>query len=159
MFKKVKAIIFICIVLLVLNRIGWLNDDASKKVDKGYNFVKTKVGDMEYGGKKLSSMTMGEIAKRVGEDVKDVTKDIEITDEGLEVSNGERLHMIINPEKEDVVVAKVDIEDKKAVCAVRKVVKKFTGNEYDIEGLAGDVGIVSIKLKNEGNGQFTLNVN
>lgn len=128
--KIIKLAIFVVLVIVVLNYFGLLNPDFSQKVDTAVETTLDKVNNIEYKGKKLTDMTLKEIAANVKSDIEYITEEV-VTEDGIKLS-GKNLKVLVTPTQPILLQAELDAADTGAVESVEKLIKDFTGLDYKI---------------------------
>ena len=151
--KLIRNIIFIFVILLILAKIGWLQPDIANKVEGVGDKIYEKVSTIEYKGKQVANMSVGELATNVKDDVKGITDQVEIKGTKVIIKN-DRLNMIVNPESETVVYAIFDRNDEEAASTVNNVIKSFTGIAYDLAGLSNGGKDIEVSLNRKPDGSF-----
>lgn len=157
MFKKVKAVLFIFVVLLVLNKMGWLSEDAGKKVDGVSGFLQKKASEITYGGKKVGDMSLEELAGEIRGDVQDARGLVSLN-KGKVLVQGDKFSIEVAPVEDEVVYAKISDKDEKGILALEGVIKKITGKDYSIRENIKDDGVTEIVLENQREKGFVLKV-
>ncbi len=128
--KLIKLAIIVALVILVLNYSGMLNENASIKVDKAVENIKTKINELEYKDKALTDMTLKEISENISYDINHFKEDV-ITEDGL-LLTGEGIKTTINPSGPRVLVSDVDATNLKAVESIEKLLFTLTKQEIKI---------------------------
>ncbi len=140
--KLIKAIIFVIVVVVALNYLGLLEPDFGKKVDKAVEGAIEKVNNIEYKGKKLTEMSIKEIADNVTSDINYLKEEV-VTEDGIKLGN-KGLKVELTPNKDRVLLATVDTTNSEAVKALEELVTNLTGKEYKIP--AEKLGLDELKL-------------
>lgn len=153
--KLIKLAIIVALVILVLNYSGMLNENASIKVDKAVENIKTKINELEYKDKALTDMTLKEISENISYDINHFKEDV-ITDDGL-VLSGEGIKTTINPSRPRVLVSDVDATNLKAVESIEKLLFTLTKQEIKIPNSIlekGNFTVIVEKIDGEYNISF-----
>ena len=153
--KLIKAAVFIIIIVLVLNSLGMLNPETSKKVDNAVDITKVKINEFKYKDKSITDMTLKELSSNISSDI-NYLKDEVITDDGIKLS-GKGLSVIMNPTKDRVLVAEVDTSETKAVESIEKLLNILTKKDIKLPKELlnkGDITIIVEKTDGEYNIKF-----
>lgn len=153
--KLIKLAIIVALVILVLNYSGILNENASIKVDKAVENIKTKINELEYKDKALTDMTLKEISENISYDINHFKEDV-ITEDGL-LLTGEGIKTTINPSRPRVLVSDVDATNLKAVESIEKLLFTLTKQEIKIPNSIlekGNFTVIVEKIDGEYNISF-----
>lgn len=143
--KLIKTVVFIIIIVLVLNFLGMLNPETSKKVDNAVEITKVKINEIKYKDKSITDMTLNELSSNISSDI-NYLKDEVITDDGIKLS-GKGLSVIMNPTKDRVLVAEVDTSESKAVESIENLLYILTKKDIKVPKELLDMGNITIVVE------------
>lgn len=143
--KLIKIVVFIIIIVLVLNFLGMLNPETSKKVDNAVEITKVKINEIQYKDKSITDMTLNELSSNISSDI-NYLKDEVITDDGIKLS-GKGLSVIMNPTKDRVLVAEVDTSESKAVESIENLLYILTKKDIKVPKELLDMGNITIVVE------------
>lgn len=143
--KLIKTVVFIIIIVLVLNFLGMLNPETSKKVDNAVEITKVKINEFKYKDKSITDMTLKELSSNISSDI-NYLKDEVITDDGIKLS-GKGLSVIMNPTKDRVLFAEVDTSETKAVESIEKLLYILTKKDIKVPKELLDMGNITIVVE------------
>lgn len=148
--KLVRNIVFVLVIVLVMNKLGFLNDDASKKVDSMVDKTTQKVSELTYKGKNLKDMTLEEIARDVTSGIKNL-KETHIQEDGFKFYAGS-LEATFNIKNDEVLKASIDTSDMEAVKTLESLVSNITGDKFKLKESKQNKDNIEIKIIKDGEG-------
>lgn len=151
--KLIKSIVFVIIIILVLNYLGMLNPETSKKVDNAVEITKVKINEFKYKGKNLTDMSLKELSSNIISDINHFKEEV-ITDDGVKLS-GKGLTVVLSPTKDRILYGEVDPSDPKAVESIEKLLYNLTKKDIKVPKALLEKGNFTVVVE-KNNGDYNV---